>query len=183
MRRRRAGRRSSDAWSKRQSWPYGAPLERVASALSAVVGPPDDAWTERDRPDPEDGWFSLFKPLGAVEWEEHDIAFDAGAAGLDLDAERAALEAAGDDVEEQDWEILALFVDRNERSGAADFTLGQVDAPGFRDLSVEAQIDAVRQAFGAAAERRRRAVERVIDGLAVAADDAAAPPGGPPVGA
>lgn len=154
-----------DAWSKRQSWPYGAPLERVASALSAIAGPPDDAWKEQDRPDPAEGWFSLFNALDAVEWEEHQIVLDTGAAAMDLDAERGAMEAAGDDLGEHEREILALFEERHEQAGSPDFKLGRVDAPEFRDLPVEEQVNAVRRAFEAAARRRQEALERVIKAL------------------
>lgn len=154
-----------DAWSKRQSWPYGAPLERVASALSAIAGPPDEQWQEQNRPDPDAGWFSLFGPLESVEWEEHQIVLDAGAAAMDLDAERAAIEAAGDDLEERERELLTFFEERHERAASADFRLGQVAAAGFRDLPVEEQTSLVRRAFEAAAVRRKAVVERVIDTL------------------
>ncbi|HEX9952790.1 MAG TPA: hypothetical protein VGB53_13540 [Rubricoccaceae bacterium] len=150
-----------DAWSKRHSWPYGAPLERVAVALSAIAGPPDDTWAEKDRPEPDE-WFALLSRLETFDYEERRIVLDVGVASMDLEADRADVDAAGDELEDREREMLEFFEERNEQIRSADFALGTVPAAGYSDMEPDQREAVIRLAFAVTAERRAHAIDRAL---------------------
>ena len=154
-----------EAWGRRSSWPYGGPLERVAPLLSLLAGRPDSYFSEPDRPDPPEGWFSLWEDLHDLDLDERQIVVDVEAARMDLDAERRALAEGGDQMEAKERELLQWFIKRADTTEAEDYRLGPVEAPAFRDLEPSAQHELIERAFGEVARRRAAAVVRAVADL------------------
>jgi hypothetical protein len=140
-------------------WPYGAPLERVGEALSALVGRGERY--EEGQPEAPDGWGRMTRKLNHLQWQERVVLTHAEVAPLDLQREKALLEEHSDLMDEEERYMLELFTTLQERASREDFKLGPVDAPCFADLPEERRNELVRESLRALAVER----EQLFDSL------------------
>lgn len=143
-------------WSRRQHWPYGAPLQRVAAALNRLAGEPDRF--EQDRPTPETGWGGAIAAVDRLGREEREIVRQAAIAELDLSDERAALETAPEALDEEERELIETLITLQDRQNETYFSLGPTRVDGFGDLDAEEKAERVQQALADVAGRRERAL-------------------------
>lgn len=155
-------------WMRRQHWPYGAPLQRVAAALNALVEEPSRF--ERDRPSPEAGWAGAIAEIERLGDEEWDIVRQAAIAELDLSAEKQVVETSPDALVEDERQIIERLLEWQERQRESYFKLGSVDASGFGDLALGARARLVEEALSSVAERRRRVLATAVATSLGAAD-------------
>ena len=160
--RRDAQARCADAiqtlWSRRQHWPYGAPLERVAESLSALAGQPERF--EQAKPSPEAGWAGAMDAVDRLGHEEWEIVRQAAIAEIDLSDELAALEADPESLDEKEREIIETLGELQDHQKGTYFDLGPVRVDGFGTLDPEEKAEQVRQALAHVAERREAALAR-----------------------
>lgn len=149
-------------WSRRQHWPYGAPLQRVASALDGLAGPPEHH--EDDRPDPSEGWGGAMSAIDRLGEEEWDIVRQAAVAELDLETEKAVLnespDAPPDGSEDDERRILKRLIEMQERQQGKYFKLGAMKAPGFGDLSPDERAEKIQEALTDVDRRRAEVLKK-----------------------
>ena len=145
-------------WSRRQHWPYGAPLHRVAEALSAFAGPPEQY--EWDRPSAASGWLWALGPIDRLGTEEWEVVRHAAIAQMDLSEERELLASSANELDEKERELLDWLIAFQERQRSPYFKLGPLKAAGFGDMSPTEQAQLVNEAL--AEIGRQRAVALVM---------------------
>lgn len=162
--RREAQARCAEAiqtlWLRRQHWPYGAPLQRVASALSALTGTPERF--ELERPEAEAGWggaMAVVDRLGDEEWE---VVRQAAIAELDMSEEKTLLEESPDDLDDEEREVIETVVELQEHQRGSYFRLGTVRVDGFGDLGPEEKARRVQEALADIERRRSEALAQAV---------------------
>ena len=159
-------------WERRDGWPSGQPLAKVAAFLMAFTA--EQPRREHSASDaPPGSWLAALPKLLQIHDREETICRDAALAELDPDAlasEKAWLEAHSGDLSADERDGITTLLELRSRTESEHYRLDGKSAPRFASLPTSRKAQLVREAF-ANLEAERSHVLKEVQFRAPAAQD------------
>ena len=150
-------------WERRDGWPTGQPLAKVASFLRVFA-------TEQPRREhnvsdaPQGSWLEALPKLLHIHEREEAIFRDAALAELDSDtlaSEKAWLEAHGEDLSEDERDSITTLINSQSYTDSQYYRLDGKSVPHFASLPTNQRTQLVQEALASLEEERSRVLSAV----------------------
>lgn len=142
-------------WSRRSVWPHGQPLAEVASAFEKLAAEPNPYGRPPGEPQ-ERSWAGVFPLLDEIHKKERWVHRDAALAEYPLAESKSWLEEHGDEMSQEEADVLGHLVKLMGRTYNEHFRLGDKPAPNFGGLPDEERTRLVLEALDELDTERRR---------------------------
>lgn len=135
-------------WSHRSGWPYGQPLNGMASILKGLAAVPSP-YGRRPRDPEEHSWAGVIPLLDKLLREEQQFYRDAALANVPKEEPKAWLEEHREDMAEEEVDTLESVLLMIERTRAEYSRLaGGMSLSDFGNLSEEERKKHILEALG-----------------------------------
>jgi hypothetical protein len=151
-------------WERRSHWPYGRPLGEVAGLLKNLISDGTSYGSRHEgsevKIDPR-SWLGILPPLRQLQYREDELCRNAAIADFDLEADRKWLSQHGQDLSEEEREILERLIRERERMDGQYFELDKTRVPNFASLSPAKRAQLVHEALKKIEEERHKLLASV----------------------
>lgn len=151
-------------WERRSHWPHGRPLAEVAGLLKNLL---DDEtnYGRRDRQYEVEidaqSWIGILPRLRQLQYREDEVCRSAAIADFDLEADRKWLSEHGQDLSEEEREIMERLIRERERVDEEYFELDKTRVPQFASLPPTTRAQLVHEALKKIEEERQELLASV----------------------
>lgn len=151
-------------WERRSHWPYGRPLGEVAGLLKNLISDGTNYESRYEdsevKIDPQ-SWLGILPRLRQLQYREEEMCRKAAIADFDFEADHKWLSQHGQDLSEEEREIMEYLIRERERMDGQYFELDKTRAPNFASLFPAKRAQLVHEALKKIEEERQKLIASV----------------------